>query len=100
MSQTVFNFSMRLTKNKKSKIWRKFPIKTTIIFVYLFDGLQFAGHTIAYVVHFVFLRDVWARICKPFKESRNRFPAWLNRFLGSLNVYKYGLWFRTQRELP
>jgi hypothetical protein len=25
------------------------------------------------------------------KEPRNRFPAWQNRFLGSLNVYKYGL---------
>jgi len=58
----------------------------------------------------------WARICKPFKEPRNWFPAWRacattpfcrtgprrlhrlakliprNRFLGSLNVYKYGLW--------
>jgi hypothetical protein len=54
-----------------------------------------------------------ARICKPFKEPRNRFPArragttthrparlhklaesipW-NRFLGSLNVYIYGLWY-------
>jgi hypothetical protein len=45
-----------------------------------------------------------ARICKPFKELRNRFPAWRacrtgppgykgqrNRFLGSINVYKYGL---------
>ncbi len=55
------------------------------------------------------------RICKPFKEPRNRFPAWragttilfdvgyrparlhrlaesLNGFLGSLNVYNYGLW--------
>jgi hypothetical protein len=34
----------------------------------------------------------WARICKPFKEPRNRFrriPQ--NRFLGSLNVHKYGL---------
>ncbi len=29
------------------------------------------------------------RICKPFKEPRNRFPAWR---LGSLNVYKFGLW--------
>ncbi len=53
----------------------------------------------------------WARICKPNKESRNRFPvrqpylsyrtAMLhmlaestprNRFLGSINVYKYGPW--------
>jgi hypothetical protein len=51
----------------------------------------------------------WARICKPFKEPRNQSPAWRpgtitlldvlarqvtfipwNRFLGSLNVYKYG----------
>jgi hypothetical protein len=30
-----------------------------------------------------------ARICKPFKEPRNRFPAWHNRSLGSKNVYKY-----------
>ncbi len=61
-------------------------------------------------------RECWARICKPFKEPRNRFPAWRVgttalfvvpvcarlhrlvestpwiRFLGSLNVYKYGLW--------
>jgi hypothetical protein len=54
-----------------------------------------------------------ARICRPFKEPRNRFPAWRtgtyrlarlhrlaesiprNRFLGSINVYKYGL--RLQR---
>ncbi len=32
------------------------------------------------------------RICKPFKEPRNQFPVWRNRFLGSLNFYKYGLW--------
>ncbi len=33
-----------------------------------------------------------AFICKPFKEPSNRFPAWRNRFLGSLKVYKFGLW--------
>ncbi len=46
-----------------------------------------------------------ARICKPVKESRNRFPAWragtpstfdvpatrLHRLAGFLNVYKFGL---------
>ncbi len=55
-----------------------------------------------------------ARICRPFEEPRNRFPAWRagstallfvrparlhrlaelipqNRFQGSINVYKYGL---------
>ncbi len=27
-------------------------------------------------------------------ERRNRFPAWRNRFLGSINVNKYGLCIR------
>ncbi len=55
-------------------------------------------------------RPTSARICKPFKEPRNRFPTcragtiplscqtgppgyigWRNRFLSSLNVYKYEL---------
>ncbi len=31
------------------------------------------------------------RICKPFKEPKNRFTAWRNRVLSFLNVYKYGL---------
>ncbi len=58
--------------------------------------------------------ETWARICEPFKASKNRFQAWRavmitlfdvywprlfrlaesiswNRFLGSLNVYKFGL---------
>jgi hypothetical protein len=30
-------------------------------------------------------------ICRTFKEPKNRFPAWRNRFLDSVNVYKYGL---------
>ncbi len=29
------------------------------------------------------------KIWKPFKEPKNRFPAWQNRFLGSLNVCKF-----------
>ncbi len=66
-----------------------------------------------------FMCICWARICKPFKMPKNRFPAWRtgtttlfvvparqatlhwlaesiprNRFLGSLKVYKYGLCFR------
>ncbi len=32
-----------------------------------------------------------ARIYKPFKEPRSRFPAWRNRFLGSLKFKKYRL---------
>jgi hypothetical protein len=62
-----------------------------------------------------------ARICKPFKEARNRFLAWrvstatqfvvwsarlhrlANRFLGAINVYKYGLskyeYFRCGRSI-
>ncbi len=58
-----------------------------------------------------FTSPIRARICKPFKGPRNRFPClagrytnpicrsrtpgytgWRNRFLASLNVYKYGLW--------
>jgi hypothetical protein len=58
-----------------------------------------------------------ARICRPFKEPRNRFPAlragndnpicragppgyigWRNRFLGAINVYKYGLWIQIRRQ--
>jgi hypothetical protein len=31
-----------------------------------------------------------ASICRSFKDPRNRFPAWWNRFLGSTNVDKYG----------
>ncbi len=38
----------------------------------------------------------WARIFRPFKEPRNRFPAWCNRsrnrFLGSISAYINGLW--------
>ncbi len=37
------------------------------------------------------VRQNRARICKPFKEPRNRFPASWNRFLGFLNVYKFGM---------
>ncbi len=33
-----------------------------------------------------------ARNCKSFKAHSNRFPAWQDRSLGSINVYKYGLW--------
>ncbi len=64
------------------------------------------------------LNEYWACICKPFKVPWNRFSAWSagtvrqsslsyrlamlhrqvesnprNRFLVSLNVYKYGLWY-------
>ncbi len=44
------------------------------------------------VTEFRYGIKVRARICKPFKEPRNRFPGWRNRFVSSLNVYKYGLW--------
>jgi hypothetical protein len=62
-----------------------------------------------FIVHCSY-RYARARICKPFKEPRNLFPAcragtttqfdcqarlaesisW-NRFMGSLNVYKFGI---------
>jgi hypothetical protein len=41
-------------------------------------------------------RGIRARICQLFKEPSNRFSAWRNRFLGSLNVYKYGLRSRSR----
>ncbi len=37
-----------------------------------------------------------ARICKPFKEPRIRFPAWRNRFLGGLVRQPY-MTYRTAR---
>ncbi len=41
-----------------------------------------------------------ASICKPFKEPRIRLPTWRNRFLGSLNFYKLGLWLYTAHSFP
>ncbi len=32
------------------------------------------------------------RAHRPLKDPGYRFPAWWNRFLGSLNEHKYGLW--------
>jgi hypothetical protein len=75
-------------------------------------------NSICYYKNYPFLlehQQAGDRICKPFKEPRNRFQDWrartitlfvvpacqatrlaksipLKRFLGSLNVYKYGLW--------
>jgi hypothetical protein len=31
-------------------------------------------------------------LSEPFKEPRNRFPVWWNRFLGSINDYINELW--------
>ncbi len=39
-----------------------------------------------------------ARICRPFMEPRNLFLAWRNRFLGSINVSKYGLWIEVTED--
>ncbi len=71
-----------------------------------------------------FTKETWARICRSFKEIRYRFSAWRagtkpylsywpaklhrlaksiprNRFPGSINIYKYGLWSRKSRvRLP
>ncbi len=37
------------------------------------------------------LSQTRARICKPFKEPSNGFPAWWNQFLGSLKFYIFEL---------
>ncbi len=39
-------------------------------FVYLFGGLECAGDALAYVVLFVFLRDVWIRTQRAAIASR------------------------------
>jgi hypothetical protein len=42
--------------------------------------------------HLYPIKSSRARICKLFKEPKNRFPAWRNRCLcSSLDIYKYGL---------
>jgi hypothetical protein len=38
--------------------------------------------TVVLPVTYSILIIIRACICKPFRESRNRFPAWRNRFLG------------------
>ncbi len=63
-----------------------------------------------YVLKYPHCSKNWARICRPFRKTRIRFPAWQPRtsppghigcmakripwnwFLTSINVYKYGLW--------
>ncbi len=39
-------------------------------FIYLFGGLEFVGHSFAYVAHFVFLRNVWIRTQRAAVASR------------------------------
>jgi hypothetical protein len=42
----------------------------TDFFVYLFGGLECVGPSLAYVTHFVFLRDVWIQTQKAAAASR------------------------------
>ncbi len=39
-------------------------------FIYIFGGLDYDGHSFAYVAHFVFLRDVWIRTQRVAVASR------------------------------
>jgi hypothetical protein len=39
-------------------------------FIYFFGGLECVGHSIGYVAHFVFLRDVWIRTQRAAIASR------------------------------
>jgi hypothetical protein len=54
----------KLFEERCSKIDRNnYPISTrkNILFCIFFGGLEFVGHSLAYVAHFVFLGDVWIR---------------------------------------
>ncbi len=77
--------------NSSPIIYNLHFLATSKLTLQLISTMQYAeGH----LGDFGNIRSIlpWARICKPFKESRNPFPAWRNRFLSSLNVYKHGLW--------
>jgi hypothetical protein len=37
------------------------PENVSHLFFKFFGGLEYVGHSLAYVAHFVFLRDVWIR---------------------------------------
>jgi hypothetical protein len=39
-------------------------------YIYFFGGLEFVGHSFAYVAHFAFLRDVWIRTQRAAVTSR------------------------------
>jgi hypothetical protein len=41
------------------------------VFLSLFGGLQYVGHSFAYVANFVFLRDVWIRTQRAAVASRH-----------------------------
>ncbi len=48
-TQFFHSASKKLTKNQNF----------TYFFVYFFGGLDCVSHSLAYIAHFVFLRDVW-----------------------------------------
>ena len=73
-------------------IWRKWLLGSTVHSVQwdVNCGGGGEGHRIQPLLVCILAFYCRARICTPFKEPRNRSPAWRNRFLGSLNVYKFG----------
>ncbi len=44
--------------------FRGVKLRSRMFFCILFSGLECVGHSFAYVVHFVFLGDVWIRTQK------------------------------------
>ncbi len=53
--------------------------------------LPFVGHKIwrFFCVYIEWIDKARARICNPFKEPSNQFPAWRNQFLGSIKGLKF-----------
>ncbi len=90
-AQINFGFNSGYGKQRPSNQWQKEQKKTGIVSImtsfFLFSKPD------------IFLFFDRARICKPFKEPRKFIPSLAelisrNRFMGSLNVYKYGLRFK------
>jgi hypothetical protein len=55
----------------ENKILKKFNLTVFWFWTYFFGGLKCVAHSFAYVAHFVFFRDIRARIYKPCKEHRS-----------------------------
>jgi hypothetical protein len=52
--------------DRKGEVEKRVPLRflqlnKCYFFVYFLGGLEFVGHSFAYVAHFVFLKDVWIR---------------------------------------
>ncbi len=108
--QNVYRFSVQYVGMQREEI-----IRYTAVSMYGDSGEFITGSAWLLRRHVANVMHTGARICKPFREPKNRFPAWRtvtttlldvvrpvrlhrleesiprNQFLGSLNVCKFGL---------